>query len=218
MAKARDDDDALFFVSAIITTPRAHSKMIRQGKLFISASYILFLCLTPFSSCAFTLQMSNTKEIYGIPNSGWAAKEWNWGSAVGTGHDCALICRREYNSRSAREELVSELMNGKGPESFEQVKLVLGLAWQRGRWDGSDGGPGGYGEVLNEMAKAKRYEIGEECDLLFVDDVKERYHLLTPNDADMDTMMTIDTNNVDVARRKCSGLVLKSMGFIDSGL
>ena len=24
--------------------------------------------------------------------------------------------------------------------SFEEVKLILGLAWQRGRWDGSDGG------------------------------------------------------------------------------
>lgn len=193
--------------------------MIRQGKRFVPACYILFLCcLTPLSSLAFTMQMNTGKEIYGIANSGWTAKEWNWGSAVGTGHDCALICRREYKSRSAREELVSKLIGGKGPESFEEIKLVLGLAWQRGRWDGSDGGPGGYGEVLNEMAKAERYEIGEECDLLFVEDLKARYHLLNPGDADMDAMMTIDTGYLDVAKRKCSGLVLKSMGFIDGGL
>ena len=31
---------------------------------------------------------------------------------------------------------------------FEEVKLVLGLAWQNGRWDGSDGGRGGYGDIL----------------------------------------------------------------------
>ena len=233
---AADDDDALLHslplgtgTTYLPTNTRLPANqhtspysMIRQGNLFVPGLYLLFLCCVhPLSSLAFTMQMSNTgssKEIYGIPNSGWAAKEWNWGSAVGTGHDCALICRREYNSRSARKELVSELMNGKGPTSFEQVKLVLGLAWQRGRWDGSDGGPGGYGEVLNEMAKAKRYEIGNDCDVLFVEDIKERYHLLKPNDADMDTMMTIDTNDVDVARRKCSGLVLKSMGFIDGGL
>jgi hypothetical protein len=159
-----------------------------------------------------------SKEIYGIPNSGWNSKEWSWGSAVGTGHDCALICRRQYDSRSAREELVSELQQGNGPASFEEVKLVLGLAWQRGRWDGSDGGKGGYSEVLNEMAKAKRYEFGNECDALFVQDLQERFHLLDPADADMKVMMTIDMDDIDTARRKCSGLVLKSMGFVDRGL
>lgn len=161
-----------------------------------------------------------SREIYGIRNSGWAAKECNWGSAMGTGHDCALICRRQYDSRPARQQLVSDLLDCRGPSSFEEVKLVLGLAWQKGRWDGSDGGRGGYGDVLNEMAKAKRYEEGEDCDELFVQDMKERYHLLNPDDADIKVMETIlqDANDIDAAKRKCSGLVLKSMGFVDSGL
>ena len=50
--------------------------------------------------------------------------------------------------------------------SFEEVKLILGLTIQRARWDGSDGATrnnnGGYREVLDHMAKAKRYESSNE--------------------------------------------------------
>jgi hypothetical protein len=188
--------------------------MIHSNRFFTIGC---FLWISVASTFAFSIKMS--KEIYGIPNSGWTAKEWNWGSAMGTGHDCALICRRQYGSRQARAELVSDLLESKGPP-FEEVKLVLGLAWQRGRWDGSDGGLGGYGDVLSEMAKAKRYEVGDKCDKLLIADMKERYHLLNPTDADKEAMVTIldDIDDIDASRRKCSGLVLKSMGFIDSGL
>jgi len=189
--------------------------MIRLNHLLVAFFLLPFLMS---STSAFSIHMSS-KEIYGIANSGWTAKEWNWGSAMGTGHDCALICRRQYNSRQSREQLVSELLDCKGPP-FEEVKLVLGLAWQRGRWDGSDGGPGGYGDVLSEMAKAKRYELGEDCDKLLVQDMQERFHLLDPTNDYKEAMQAVldDTDSVDAARRRCSGLVLKSMGFIDSGL
>lgn len=115
---------------------------------------------------------------------------------------------------------MSDLLDCKGPSSFEEIKLVLGLAWQRGRWDGSDGGPGGYGDVLREMANANRYEVGNDCDKLLVQDMQERYHLLDPIDTDKEAMMSVleDTGNIDAARRKCSGLVLKSMGFVENGL
>ena len=190
--------------------------MIHRSRVSVVAGSLLWLFALS-STAAFSLNMS--REIYGIPNSGWTSKEWHWGSAMGTGHDCALICRRQYDNRQSRAELVSSLLEGKGPP-FEEVKLVLGLAWQRGRWDGSDGGRGGYGDVLSEMAKAKRYEVGSECDKLLVQDMKERYHLLNPTDTDKDAMMSIldGAEDIDATKRRCSGLVLKSMGFIDSGL
>eukprot|EP00984_Skeletonema_dohrnii_P029991 scaffold21033_cov71-Skeletonema_dohrnii-CCMP3373.AAC.1 len=119
------------------------------------------LLTTSRKICRHRLQMTyypspteTEKEIYNIPNSGWKSKQWNWGSASGTGHDAAMICRRRWDSREERQKLVQSLLDpvefkASYPDSevpFEEVKLVLGLAWQRGRWDGSDGGPGGYGE------------------------------------------------------------------------
>jgi hypothetical protein len=104
---------------------------------------------------------NNKGELYGIPNSGWTNPQWNWGYARGTGHDCAAICRTRYQTRASRETLVQQLLlNHEEPPTtnIEEVKLVLALAWQKGRWDGSDGGRGGYGDVLAYMAQAERYE------------------------------------------------------------
>ena len=170
--------------------------------------------------------------LYDIPNSSWTSPQWNWGYASGTGHDCAAICRRKFASRAAREDLVKSLLDPNNaqqqPPTFEEVKLVLGLAIQRGRWDGSDGGPGGYGDVLAAMADARRYETDgtEESRMVnFTKDMKLRYRLLNPTKEDMEAMESIDVSSgdltvaeLDVARRKCSGLVLKGMGFIDNGI
>jgi hypothetical protein len=179
----------------------------------------------------------STEWLYDIPNSSWTSPQWNWGYASGTGHDCAAICRRRFAAREARADLVESLLNPtekqqqqqqQQPSSFEEVKLVLGLAVQRGRWDGSDGGPGGYGDVLAAMADARRYETDgtEESRMInFTNDMKLRYRLLDPTKEDMETMESIDVSSgdlalaeLDVARRKCSGLVLKSMGFVDNGI
>ena len=111
------------------------------------------------------------------------------------------------------------------PENFEEVKLILGLAWQNGRWDGSDGGPGGYSEVLQHMAEAKRYEVGseEECARRFVEDLQDRFELLDSIDvvsSELREMRSIldDDSDLDYSRRKASGLVLEAMGFVDKGL
>ncbi|CAJ1956553.1 unnamed protein product [Cylindrotheca closterium] len=163
-----------------------------------------------------------SKTIYGVPESGWTSPKWNWGYASGTGHDCAAICRQVYSAKQSREVLVNDLIAASGqPEDFEEVKLVLGLAFQNGRWDGSDGGQGGYGVVLSHLAEAQRYEVGseEQCSKNFVQDMQARFQLLGPSPEDQALMdEQLDEPNVDAARRRCSGLVLKTMGFLKNGL
>lgn len=199
---------------------------------------------------AFTLRMtsaeppkerSKRKEIYGIHGSGWASPDWNWGYASGTGHDCAMICRNKWGTRQSRISLVENLLNPKSvidhkniwesdsqrdPE-FEEVKLILALAWQRGRWDGSDGGRNGYSKILSLMAKAYKYEpqgegyeFEEACSRALVTDMKDAFHTIaqSKDEATKMTSIDIDSDDVDASRRKCAGLVLQNMGFIDKGL
>ena len=172
---------------------------------------------------AFSAGMERDKGIYGVPKSGWKSHAWNWGSAVGTGHDCARICRQNYGTLEARKALVANLMaSAEIPADFEEVKLVLALAWQRGRWDGSDGGRGGYGDVLKYMAEAKRYEEGseEECSVRLVQDMQARYDLLRPTTGQITAMQNLNgdcESDVFIARRRCAGLVLEAMGFVENG-
>lgn len=189
---------------------------------------VLVFSLTISTADAFSLQMSAGKEIYGVKNSGWKSPQWNWGSAAGTGHDCAAICRRTYATKESRQELVSNLLEPaedleiRNPQNFEEVKLVLGLAWQNGRWDGSDGGSGGYGDVLQYMAEAKRYEDGpeDECSRRFVEDMHDRFDLLADNTSlELREMRAVldDLEDSDKARRRAAGLVLEAMGWVEKG-
>lgn len=177
---------------------------------------VLATVLQPPATSAFSM------DLYGVPRSGWKSPDWNWGSAVGTGHDCARICRQQYANRQARVDLVGNLQSGKPePANFEEVKLVLGLAWQNGRWDGRDGGRGGYGEVLQIMAEAKRYEEGEasECARRLVQDMEARFSKLNPSNEQKAAMQAaVEESDDDAAQRRCSGLVLEAMGFVDIGL
>ena len=85
-----------------------------------------------------------------------------------------------------------------------------------------------YGDVLAEMADAHRYETDgtEENRMMnFVEDMRHRFGLLNPSEEDAEMMKTLDGCNgdaaideLDAARRICSGLVLKNVGFIDNGL
>lgn len=168
---------------------------------------------------------SDNRLVYGVANSGWRDAQWNWGSAVGTGHECARICRQKLSARQARQELVDTLIDvtaetAKGID-FEEVKLVLALAWQKGRWDGSDGGRGGYGQVLESMADAKRYEQGSEVERSqrLVQDMQARYHLVhpTPKDADAMASLNCEGEHIYEARCRCAGLVLQSMAFVENG-
>eukprot|EP00591_Stephanopyxis_turris_P009322 CAMPEP_0195515402 /NCGR_PEP_ID=MMETSP0794_2-20130614/6477_1 /TAXON_ID=515487 /ORGANISM="Stephanopyxis turris, Strain CCMP 815" /LENGTH=184 /DNA_ID=CAMNT_0040643809 /DNA_START=242 /DNA_END=796 /DNA_ORIENTATION=+ len=177
---------------------------------------------------------NNNGEIYGIPNSGWKSPSWNWGSAVGTGHDCALICRTKYQTSDSRVDLLERLLNVDDTTDtaripLEEIKLILGLAWQKGRWDKSDGGPGGYGDVLSLMAAADRYESDVAGRAAFVEDMAERFHLIADSEEDVDGIMDLyvdakmcaiskDEMGLDRIVGRCAGLVLKAMGFVDSGL
>ena len=135
-----------------------------------------------------------------------------------------MVCRQLYDIPNARLELVQTLLEANSDEPcFEEVKLVLALAWQRGQWDGSDGGPGGYGEVLSRMAEAKRYEEGseEQCAKYLVEDMQSRFELLDPSEEEaiyMESLLDEVLLDYDAARKRCAGLVLNAMGFIATGL
>jgi hypothetical protein len=164
-----------------------------------------------FGAEAFSMS-TPTKTIYGVPNSGWASPAWNWGYGDGTGHDCAAICRTKYASKEERSKLIKDLLEADPTTTdLEEVKLVMALKWQR-NWRS------GYGDVLDMMANARRYE--EEGDpspnSLLLNDMMERFHLLKPTEEDRTAMEALnETNDVDSAVRSCSGLVLRAMGFAD---
>lgn len=117
---------------------------------------------------------------------------------------------------------MSNLLSGEISADFEEVKLTMALAWQNGRWDGSDGGPGGYGDVLQTMAQAKRYEEGsiEECARNLAQDMQARFVLLKPTKDQRTAMDKLDEDlqqDPIAARNRCSGLVLQAMGFVENG-
>ena len=55
---------------------------------------------------------------------------------------------------------------------------------------------------------------------LLVQDMQKRYMWLNPDVEDKIAMNMLwyETEDYDVARRRCSGLILKSMGFVDDGM
>ncbi len=177
-----------------------------------------------------------------LTGSGWKSPSWNWGYAQGAGHDCAMICRTRWGTTENRKLLLENLLNPpplprvddgekltveqadnfREPK-FEEVKLILGLAFQRGRWDGSDGGRGGYSEVLSLLASAERYESDDEeiNSKYLIQDMKERFQLLSPSieaKEEMANLHNLCEDDIDMMRRKCSALVLWQMGFIENGL
>ncbi len=180
--------------------------------------------------------------LYNVTNSGWKSPQWNWGSARGTGHDCASICRSRWSDREDRRILVHSLLlpspvssyasNNNGEVSFEEIKLILALAWQRGRWDGTDGGPNGYRSVLQTMVDAHQYENENEIisSLHFIEDITSKYHSISRNAKDLHKMKDIantivhgkkkhaSMEEIFMARRMCAGMVLDAMHFVDNGL
>eukprot|EP00816_Leptocylindrus_hargravesii_P011345 CAMPEP_0196804202 /NCGR_PEP_ID=MMETSP1362-20130617/3752_1 /TAXON_ID=163516 /ORGANISM="Leptocylindrus danicus, Strain CCMP1856" /LENGTH=183 /DNA_ID=CAMNT_0042176325 /DNA_START=144 /DNA_END=695 /DNA_ORIENTATION=+ len=161
-----------------------------------------------------------------------SSREWNWGSAIGTGHDCALICRNKWSNQETRQNLIDALVADNDDtfsallddDSLDELKLILGLCWQRGRWDGTDGGRGGYGEVLNYMAECK-YETWFDCDdgtaakRELLSDMSERFHLISKSEDETASIMELkDDDDIDASVRKCAGHVLNKMEFVVSGL
>lgn len=173
------------------------------------------------------------------------SSEWNWGSPFGTGHDCAMICRQRYSTVQSRAALVDDLLLGGSVATtttttdedeldFEEIKLIMALVWQRARKTGLEA----FGVILDEMAKAERYEVNhndddtntdatnmqqsgddEYCSRLLVQDIQSRYMWLEPTVEDKIAMNLLwyDTDDYRVARCRCCGLVLKSIGFVERG-
>jgi len=92
---------------------------------------LLWLLQTVSVSRAFSMST-----LYGIPNSGWRSPQWNWGSAVGTGHDCAAICRRQYASRPQRQELIQHLLEPSVIMMNEYLLILKKSSWFW-RWHGN---------------------------------------------------------------------------------
>mmetsp|Transcript_14486 Transcript_14486/g.21362 ORF Transcript_14486/g.21362 Transcript_14486/m.21362 type:complete len:203 (-) Transcript_14486:1328-1936(-) len=190
----------------------------------LRAIAVLFSLLP--SSLAFSV--GATSQVFGIPSAGWTSPEWRWGEPSGMSHDCASQCRERFRTIEQREHLVDSLVNidedtagtDDGILSFEEIKLVLALAWQKARKNGFEGEA--YGVILDQMTEAERYESGDDeaTSRLFVQDVQKRFFWLEPEVEDKIamTMLWYDTEDYDVARRRCGGLVLKAIGFIEDGL
>ena len=129
-----------------------------------------------------------------------------------------MICRNKFNSPASRQQLIDDLLRDDAEQDMEEVKLVLGLAWQKARWDGRDGGRGGYGDVLSEMARAKRYESDNPVQNAerLVEDMLGRFHLLRPSKEEQSSMENLSADPL-VAQQQCSGLVLQVMDFVEYG-
>ena len=191
----------------------------------LTALFGYFLVIVSVETSVGFSMSSRSREIYGVPNSGWTSPEWNWGYAQGTGHDCAAICRELYMTRAARQRLVDNLLSASlnEPENPEEIKLILALEWQRGRWDGTDGGRGGYSEVLSTMAAAERYEHVpyEECLQRLVDDMADpkRFGSLGTTSEEVEEMKAcVSAESTEKRFRKCAGMILRAMGYVDRGV
>ncbi|KAL3787179.1 hypothetical protein HJC23_010189 [Cyclotella cryptica] len=184
------------------------------------------------TSSSSNIDTETTKELYNIKNSSWSSDQWNWGSAVGTGHDCAAICRRRWSDKIDRKKLVSALLepaanHNRGEIPFEEVKLILGLTWQRA------GRSNGYNKVLENMARAKRYEIPNDevlSALNFITDIKDSFPSIARSKQELDLMNRVAgeilqyhhhmvcKEDVFRIRRVCAGMVLDAMKFVENGI
>jgi hypothetical protein len=196
--------------------------------------FIFALWNRPFYTTAFSATPSSKgRELYGIPGSGWTSPSWNWGSAQGTGHECAKICRKTYATAQDRAQLIENLLLEdkedtpiRTPTDFEEIKLLLALVWQKYR--NMSIGNKMYGDLLDQMADGRfdnEVVSGEDdeaaCSKLLVQEMQKRFIYLQPDVQDRITMNTLlyeTGDDYDLSRRRCSGLVLKAMDFEDLGL
>ena len=147
------------------------------------------------------------------------------------GHDCAMICRNKWSNIQSRKELIQSLIRGDekiydfDPEWLDELKLILGLCWQRGRRDGSDGGIGGYSEVLDNLSGCQ-YETFVPCDdgvaskRNFLNDMRTRFELIAKSQEYIGLVMDLseEEDDLDISVKICSGAVLDSMNFIEWGI
>ena len=150
----------------------------------------------------------------------------------GTGHDCAAICRRRWSDTIDRKKIVDSLLepaanHNRGEIPFEEVKLILGLTWQRA------GRSHGYSKVLENMARAKRYEIPNDevlSALNFITDIRDSFSSVAQSKQELDLMNRVagevlqyhhhmvSREDVFRIRRVCAGMVLDAMKFVENGI
>mmetsp|Transcript_27425 Transcript_27425/g.31703 ORF Transcript_27425/g.31703 Transcript_27425/m.31703 type:complete len:269 (+) Transcript_27425:123-929(+) len=173
------------------------------------------------SSMSYNIKLSATaksKEVYNITGSGWTCPTWKWGSALGTAHEAAKICRKKYDTSERRAELIKSLLlldeedqdeeedtttNAgteiddhkknplREPNSLEEVKLILALFWQKRRKKGY-GGIEAYGQLVDLMAQGTRYEDDEDDDMsyrMLIQDMQKRFMFLYDTPAEDRVML-----------------------------
>ena len=97
-----------------------------------------------------------------------------------------MKCRQKFETSSARHELVNSLVHADTDtqilSNFDDVKLVLALAWQRARKLDPD--MESYGQVLDAMADLRYENVKDdmEGDKLLVQDMQKRYMWLKPGE------------------------------------
>ena len=96
-----------------------------------------------------------------VPNEEtWRAKaRWNWGSPVGTAHECAKVCRTKFYVEQARA-LFLEHFTIRDRHDREELKLVLALLMQREGHETGD--PNGWNENVAKRLVNAEFEDEEK--------------------------------------------------------
>ena len=106
-----------------------------------------------------------------VPNEEtWRAKaRWNWGSPVGTAHECAKVCRTKFYVEQARA-LFLEHFTIRARHDREELKLVLALLMQREGHETGD--PNGWNENVAKRLVNAEFEDEEKGFESFVECVR----------------------------------------------
>jgi len=106
-----------------------------------------------------------------VPNEEtWRAKaRWNWGSPVGTAHECAKVCRTKFYVEQARA-LFLEHFTIRDRHDREELKLVLALLMQREGHETGD--PNGWNENVAKRLVNAEFEDEEKGFESFVECVR----------------------------------------------
>lgn len=134
-----------------------------------------------------------------------------------------MICRQKYASdESGRGALIDSLMEGDDDVDLEEAKLILALVIQKANhlkpWGGQI--EVAYTQVLDHLVGAERYEDNAEKPLL-LQDLQKLFMWLEPDvqdKIDMNLLLYEAKDDIELATRKCLGLTLQAMEFVEFGL
>ncbi len=95
-----------------------------------------------------------------LPPEPWTSPNWNWGSARGDAHDAARVVRGVLNeSPSRRRDWITAMVQSTPSDDavpWEEVKLVMALAFQLSGHRRAEGCRSGNGTWLEVMAMMQR--------------------------------------------------------------